>query len=64
MSLKLIESVSPALPLLPVPALPAERTHATQTEVLAEFGPYQARIAAPEEDRLKAYRLSFLVFNL
>ncbi|ADV81485.1 GNAT family N-acetyltransferase [Terriglobus saanensis] len=33
-------------------------------KILAEFGPYQARLAQSEEDRLAAYRLRFLVFNL
>lgn len=37
---------------------------AKSAEALAEFGPYQARLAVTEEDRLAAYRLRYLVFNL
>jgi putative hemolysin len=32
--------------------------------VIAECGPYRARLAATESERLAAYRLRFLVFNL
>ena len=33
-------------------------------EVLLEYGPYAVRLATTEQDRMEAYRLRFVVFNL
>jgi putative hemolysin len=54
-----------ALPLYS-PLLTGENPHfyPESPKILAEFGPYQARLAQTENDRMAAYRLRFLVFNL
>lgn len=54
------ESPSVVLPLIP----PVIAEPSSRREVRLEAGPYVARLAVTEEDRLAAYRLRFLVFNL
>lgn len=47
----------------PVSAYPLSAVN-TPSPVIAEFGAYRARLAATMDDRLAAYRLRFLVFNV
>src|ERR1700761_838238 len=39
-------------------------TEAPASPIIAECGAYRARLAATEKDKLAAYRLRFMVFNL
>ncbi len=51
----------------PFPVLSPRHSDASATErpeIIAECGVYRARLASTEADRLLAYRLRFLVFNL
>jgi len=50
--------IVPAASAYPLPSIEQS------SPVLAEFGAYRARIAETETDRLAAYRLRFLVFNV
>lgn len=58
--------VSSSPVLLPPVAPPAEYTAGTESPagVIAECGVYRARLASTEAEKLLAYRLRFLVFNL
>lgn len=50
--------------LVESPVLPLQRPFSGSTDVIAECGAYRARLARTDEERLAAYRLRFLVFNL
>ncbi|QNI38305.1 GNAT family N-acetyltransferase [Edaphobacter albus] len=50
--------------LLPLVSTVFVAEPSSRREVRLEAGPYVARLAVTEEDRLAAYRLRFLVFNL
>ncbi len=58
-------TVSPSAVAYPMEAAQlAPPVSASAPPILLRAGPYQARLAITQEDRLKAFRLRFLVFNL